>query len=297
MNNSKFKAYLAIITATFIFGLTFMFSKIVLNYLKPIELIAIRFLVAFIMFEALRLTKVIKVNYKNKNIKVLIYTAIFQPVLYFAFETLGLDLVQSYEAGLMIALIPIFVTILSIFFLKEIPGLLQIIFIIVSVSGVIYINLGTMNSNGEINYLGLLYLLIAVISAALFNIFSRKASKEFSSVEITYFMSFLGMMVFNIIALISSKNISFYGTLFNAKVFFPMIYLSLMGSIIAFFLTNYSLSKLQAHVSSIFANVATIVSIFAGIIILKEDFYIYHLVGSMMIIVGIYGTAKFKKGT
>ena len=70
-----------------------------------------------------------------------------------------------------------------------------------------------------------------------------------------------------------------------------------MASIIGFFLVNYSLSRLPAHVSAIYINITTIVSVLAGYFFLNESIGIYHLIGGV-IIVGVYGTARvnyFKK--
>ena len=104
-----------------IFGFTFMFSKVALDYVRPIGLIAYRFLIAIIVLEILRWFKVIHIRFEKKHFKHLFLVALFQPILYFVFETFGIRLTTSGEAGMMIALIPIFVTILSSVILKEAP--------------------------------------------------------------------------------------------------------------------------------------------------------------------------------
>ncbi|QVK21068.1 EamA family transporter [Mycoplasmatota bacterium] len=297
--NNKYLPYISGLVFATIFGFSFMFSKIILGHITTMQLLAYRFLIAFIVFEVLRLLKIIKINFKGKRIMLLFYTALFQPVLYFILETYGLSLTQSSEAGMMIALIPIFVTILSAIFLNEKPTKLQLITILISVSGVFYINLMRQSSGEEVNYLGLILLLGAVISAAIFNTLSRRSSREFNSYELTYSMMLSGMIVFNGFAVfqgIAEGNLENYFTpLLNRSIIAPILYLSIVASICGFFLVNYSLSKLEAHVSSIFANIATIVSILAGTIILGESFYYYQIIGSVLIIAGVYGTVKFRR--
>ena len=117
----KTKGHIAGISFALIFGFSFMFSKIALESsdVTPMGLIAYRFLIAFLVFEVLRLTKVIKIRF-NKEFAIPVFlVAFFQPILYFIFETYGLNLTSSSEAGMMIALIPIFVTIFSSFVLHE----------------------------------------------------------------------------------------------------------------------------------------------------------------------------------
>ncbi len=288
--------HIAGILFSLIFGFSFMFSKIALDYVTPMGLIAYRFLLAFIVFEILRLTKVVKIRFQKELLIPVLLVAFFQPILYFIFETYGLAKTPSSEAGMMIALIPIFVTILSTLFLNEKPTLVQVMFIALSFSGVVLIQVLNGGVIGGSSFLGIALLLLAVISAALFNIASRNASKKVNPFEITYFMMLTGAFVFNAIYLIQlliNGNINTYFTSFSSfTVIGPILYLGIVASIGGFFLVNFALSKLPAHVSSIYANLSTVVAVIAGYVFLNEALNWYHIVGGIMIILGVYGTAR-----
>jgi len=289
--------HLAGVSFAVIFGFTFMFSKIALAEITPIGLIAYRFLVAFISIEILRWFKVIRISFKRASFLPLFLVAIFQPILYFLFETYGVDKTASGEAGMMIALIPIFVTILSSIIIKEKPRLIQVLFIIWSVSGVFLIQLMKSNSGLTIELLGFFLLLGAVISAAMFNIASRNASRTLKPYEVTYFMMLAGAVVFNLIYLIQLAFLGdvslYFSYLFNPKLLLPIFYLGVIASIGGFFLVNFALSKLPAHVTSIYANLSTVVAVIAGAVFLNEQLYFYHFIGGFMIITGVYGTVRF----
>lgn len=293
------KVHLAGIAMATIFGFSFMFSKVALTYVSPIGLIAYRFLIAFLAFEVLRLTKVIRIRFHKTHLKHLILVALFQPILYFLFETYGLQRTTSGEAGMMIALIPIFVTLLSTVILKEKPRLIQFIFILLSVSGVLFIQLFKSSEGITVEVLGFLLLLGAVLSAALFNIASRHASKAVKPYELTYFMMFFGAVIFNMMYLVhlasESRVTDYFTNLFHLELILPILYLGLVASIGGFFLVNYALSQAPAHITSIYANLSTIVAVLAGAILLNEQLYFYHYIGSMMIVVGVYGTMFFRK--
>ena len=279
-----------------IFGFSFMFSKIALKYVSPMGVIAYRFLLAFLVFEVLRLTKVVKIRFKKHFILPVFLVAIFQPILYFIFETYGLNLTTSAEAGMMIALIPIFVTILSILFLSEKPTRIQFLFILLSVSGIILIQVLKSGFNVQASFFGFFLLFFAVLSAALFNIASRKASTHLKAYELTYFMMLSGALVFNIIYVLQlsiNHNLAdYFGSITNFEFLGSIAYLGIVASIGGFFLVNYALSILPAHVSSIYSNLSTVVAVIVGYIILNEAIYWYHLVGGFMIIAGVYGTAR-----
>ncbi|MCJ7690921.1 MAG: DMT family transporter, partial [Clostridiaceae bacterium] len=120
-NKTNILPILSGILTSAIFGLSFLFSKKALNIVEPFTLLSFRFLVAFTIMSILKLLGIIKINYKGKNIKNLIFLGFTQPIIYFIFETYGIQFSSSSQAGLMIALIPIFVTILSAYALKETP--------------------------------------------------------------------------------------------------------------------------------------------------------------------------------
>lgn len=294
------KVHIAAISYATIFGFTFMFSKVALNYVLPIGLIAYRFLIAFLVLEALRWFKIIHISFKKEGFKKLLLVALLQPILYFLFETYGLRLTTSGEAGMMIALIPIFVTVFSAIMLKERAKKAQIAFILLSVSGVVLIQIMNSSSTVGSSLFGFLLLLGAVISAALFNIASRSASKSLKPVEITYFMMFGGAVVFNlmyVILLVSeSRPLDYFTNFTHIDLLIPILYLGVIASIGGFFLVNFALSKIPAHISSIYANLSTVVAIIAGVVILKENLEIYHFIGGAMIIIGVYGTVRLGVG-
>jgi drug/metabolite transporter (DMT)-like permease len=208
-----------------------------------------------------------------------------------------MNFTTSSEAGLLVSLIPVVVTILAIFFLNETPSRKQSIFIASSVIGVIFITImkGTTEVSG--NFLGMALIGGAVLMAGVHNILSRKLSVDFKPEVITYFMMTVGALVFNTILLsTSTTNFSnYFEPLTNLNVLIPVIYLGVLSSVLAFFFVNYTLSKLPASQSAVFANFATVVSILAGVFIRHEPFYWFQIVGGILIIVGVWGTNYYGK--
>ena len=289
------KAHLGSLCFAVIFGFTFMFSKVVLDYVSPMGLMAYRFLWAILAIETLRRLKIITVRFDRRFIKPVGAVIVFQPILYFLFEIYGLNLITSAEAGMMIALIPVFVAIFSSVFLKEAPSPAQIAFIGLSVSGIVVIQLADLTrTSGE--FLGFVLMLLAVMSASMFNIASRSASKTLKPAEITYFMMLTGAMTFNTLYLfelfIQGTVSSYVTSLLIPQVIFPLLYLGVVASIGGFFLVNFALKNLPAHISSMYANLATVVSIAAGAVILSEAITLFHVAGSLMIMGGVYGTVR-----
>lgn len=296
--NKNLRPYIASIATSFIFGLSFIFSKAALAITDPLTLLSFRFLTAFVIMSVLVLAGVIKLNYRNKPILGLVFLGIIEPVLYFIFETYGIKYSSASMAGLMIALIPILVAILGNYFLREKPSIIQMFFIALSVAGVAFIVV--MNNSGGKNSssIGILILLGAVTCAAAYNIYSRSLSTRFTPMELTYFMMGVGAIFFNFMSIIShaiNGNLNnYFSILLNRNFIIAILYLGILSSVIAFYLTNFALSKIEASRSAIFSNLSTIVSIVGGVVFLKEHFYFYHIIGSIMILIGVWGTNQFR---
>ena len=291
----KYFPHLAGLVFSTIFGFSFLFTKEGLELMSPFHLLGFRFAIAFITLSILRIAGIININLRGKNLKKLFLLALFQPGIYFICETTGMLYTTSSEAGMMIALIPVAVTILAAVFLNERPTLIQSLFVALSVGGVFFIifNRGTAPIDG--NYLGLVLLGGAVIAAGFYNIISRQLSLEFKPVEITYVMMGFGALFFNLIAIFRKDFAlgSYLNLLTNTDVLIAVVYLGVFSSVVAFFMMNYTLSKITAAESAVFANLTTVVSIIAGVVFRNEPFFKFQVVGAVLIIIGVWGTNYF----
>jgi drug/metabolite transporter (DMT)-like permease len=289
--------YAAGLGVSIIFGLSFLFTKTALDTFMPMELIAYRFAIAALVITLLVAIRAIKISFKGKPILPLVILSLFQPIIYFICETIGVQMTSSSQASMMIALIPIFVTILAFIFLGERPNIMQYIAIIVSVGGVVFILIfsGDFAPTGDI--MGIMVLMGAVIAGAVYSILSKKHSKMFTPVEITFVMMWVGAIAFNLIFIgqqllglapnqVNLSQISFISIM-------PLFYLGIISSIGAFFMFNYMISKIPASRASVFTNLVTVIAILAGIIFRHEAFYWYQMVGGVMIIGGVWGSNFF----
>lgn len=302
--SSRAKPYLAGIGSSAIFGFSFMFTKGALDKLDAWRLIGFRFLLASIVISLLIVTRLLRVDLAlipgrspGKDWRPLLWVALLQPIAYFLFETFGVSLTTSSQAGMLIALIPIFVIILSAVLLGERPTWQQAGFIVLSVAGVMFIAWQQSATAGATRWLGLALIMGAVITAAFFNIGSRRASAQFTPVEVTCVMMWVGAIVFNLLAVLvhwrAGNLATFFTPLADPQMIVALLYLGIGSSVLAFFLVNYSLSHLPASQSAVFSNLTTVVSIGAGVVFRNEPFYWFHAVGAVAILVGVWGANYF----
>lgn len=296
--DSKNLAVLAAFLGNSIFGFSFMFSKVALNEMSPLVLLSLRFVIAFITLNCILLIFKIKIRFKGKDFYWLLLLGILQPILYFLFENYGIENSTASFSGIMISLIPIVALSLGCIILKEKATRLQIMFSACSIVGVIILSLG--KQEGQTGVKGFLLLLGAVFSGAGFNILSRKTSSSYSAFERTYFMFLVGSIFFTVAAILQMKGN--YFPLFvkafqSEKILFSILYLAVISSVGAMLLLNFAATHMPVAKYSSFANLVTVVAIFAGIIFLKEGFTTVQMLGSVLIILGVFGVNRYGQNT
>lgn len=281
-----------------IFGFSFFFTAEAISRIDPFHFLSFRFLLAALVLAALRILGILSFSldksFLHRDVLLLV---LLQPILYFAAETMGIMLTSSSEAGLMIALIPIFVTLFSGFFLKEPPKTLQVPFILLSVIGVILLVVMQGRVNLSANYLGSFLLLTAVVAAAGYNLLSRRLMARCSPLSLTFVMMTGGALAFTSYTLArllwQGKAGQFWLPLKDPQILLPLLYLGILSSVAAFFLINFTLKKVSAPQVAVFANLSTVIAVAAGALLRAEPFYLYHFIGGFLIITGVAGTNYF----
>ncbi len=291
---NELKGSVAALIVNIIFGLSFLFSKVALSYSHPLIILSMRFTVAFIALNLLWAFGVVKLELRGKPKKRILLMALAQPLLYFIFELYGIKNTSSALSGVIISLVPVVVIVLSTLVLKEKPTLSQIIFSALSLCAVAVISILT-NDGAENKIYGILLLLGATLCAAVFNILSRSESKNYSPFERTYIMFLIGTVGFNLISLLSLRGsyiAEFIGAVSHIEFWGAIFYLSILSSIVAFMLYNYSTTVISPIKSASFSNLITVVSVLAGLLILKESMSPLQLICCGLIIIGVFGVNK-----
>ena len=287
------RVYIAAVLYSTITGFSFLFTKIALRFADPMDILAYRFTASFIAVLIPILFKWINLSYNKEKIKRIAPLALLYPLMFFGFQTFGLQYASSSEAGILQASAPIFILILATYFLKEKTNIFQKLSIILSVSGVIYIVIMTGSSFKPTSLKGIILFLLSALSFSGYSVIARILTKDFSSIELSYIMIIMGFTCFSIIAiiknLINGTMASFLAPLGNIDFIIAILYLGVLSSLVTSLLTNYILSKIEASKMSVFSNLGTVISIVAGVVFLKEQIFYYHIVGSVLIIFGVFG--------
>lgn len=107
-------------------------------------------------------------------------------------------------------------------------------------------------------------------------------------------MIFIGFISFNLLSMIDrlySGDLKTYFSVFtNQDFLISILYLGILSSVVTSLLSNYVLPIISAPKMSVFNNLFTLVTVVAGVLLLNERLYYYHIIGIVSILIGVLGT-------
>jgi len=286
--------YIAISLALLFWGLSFVATKIALTGFSPFSLIFIRAFIASIFFIVWMFWKGFP-KLKLKDHAMMFLISIFQPWLYFIFETNGLQLTSASKASLIISTIPVVVLILSVVFAKERIRLLSVAGIVCSLTGVFLLISGQEGFEWKISgsLSGDLLLFGAVISAAIYMLLVNRLGGRYSPFEITAMQFIYGTLLFAPEFFLELNEINWNIIQLNAIA--AVVSLAIFASIGAFLCYNYALAKISATQASVFLNGVPVVTVISAWFILGEKMTLIQLLGGFVVLLGVFLANSIKQ--
>ena len=294
-------AVLCIIIKNIIYGSSVYFTGRLTETANVFDILALRFLITFTVLFVLKKLKLLKINveirdlFKNRSRITgdLLLCALFEPILYMIFETMGISMTTGVTAGVILALLPVVSCVLEVIVLKEKGSFLKYFFIVLGVFGVLYITVKTDTATGENTAAGILFMFLAVFSGSAFMVFVRKTTRYYKPVEIAYITAALGAFVFNFINIVrhilSGDLYNYFKPLCSYDNIVGFVFLAIISSVLAAAMGNYALKKMQVSTATAFSGLSTLVTIALGVFINNESLYYYHYIGLSLIMLRIAG--------
>ena len=217
----------------------------------------------------------------------LITISTFNSVVYFA-----LNHTQVINAVLVLAAIPAATIIFSSFLNIEKTNIFQLLGLFLSIIGI-----GSIISNGDIQKIislnfnkGDVWMLVCVITWALYSTLLKKNKFKFSQFTLIQLMVSAGL-IFLIPQLFYEKSIGL-DVNFNKAFFLILFYVVVFPAIAAYYCWQKGVEIIGPNRASMFIQLMPLFSAVMAIIIFKEKFELYHFVGAVFIVSGIYLSNK-----
>ena len=215
---------------------------------------------------------------------------------YYLFETYGILYTNSTISGLVLAVVPVVTIGTGALFLKEYPTKRQALFCILPVAGVIIISIAGKSLQVSNLFLGGVFLLLTLLSSAIYKTANRKVAEEFSPFERTFLVLAVSAVAFSVIGLKLSNwdFLAYVAPLANIKYLAVVFFLELLCSIVANLLVNYAMSRMSVFKVASFGALSTLCSAVLGIFVMGDSVNINIIVGGVLILVGVRQVTKPK---
>ncbi|MEC2560119.1 DMT family transporter [Bacillus cereus] len=281
--------------AASIWGGMYVVSKYVLDFIPPLTLVWLRFIIAFVvLYGILKLAEKKqkkKVTIRKKDWLLFAWTGFIGYFISITCQFIGTKLSDAHTGSLVTSATPAFMVIFAALILKEKLTARRLLSTIIATIGVIIV-IGWDIEIGSY-FIGTIILVGAAITWALLSIYVKIASIQFSSLVITTYAIFFSLF-FITPFMIWELQTSSIGTV-NTYVILGVLYLGIVSTAGAFFLWNKGLELIDASIGSLFFFFQPIVGSLLGWLLLNETLNSNFFIGGILIICSVLITTFEKK--
>ena len=272
--NHKYNIYMFI--ATIFFGMTYVLTKICLNYSTEFHIISFRFLIAFIVSLIFLYKNIFPIK-----IKEFIYSLILSIILFLVFitMTIGVKYTTATNASFLISLSVIFIPFFSWIFNKEKPKKNIFIVLIIALIGIMLL---TLDKNLEL-HIGDILCLICSLLFSFHIIITERFVRNNNPIT-------LGVLQFGGVAILSflvQYPIEKFSLPKNENFWISLLILSVFCTALAYIIQTVSQKKLSSTLIGLILSLEPIFSGIFGYFILNEYLSPQQYMGAFLLLISI----------
>ena len=271
---------------------------------SPLTLIVLRFSLAIVLMllvgllfrghEVLGLQRVDK-----RDIPLFVLGGLFQPFLYFIFETYTYQSFASPTiAEAMLSTQPIMAPIFAFIILREKVTRNNVVGILLSTVGMLLLLLVGANNFALGNPWGVLLAVVTVSMSVGYTIILRRIPTRYSSLSIVFYVQLVALVLFYAVWGVFDRQ-SLQDTIVPLSAdLSPVIavgYLAVFASVTAFILFCYTVRQIGVTRANVFNNVRPVFTALLMWVIFDEQLPIWKWVGIIVIVIGLFISQKQRK--
>lgn len=286
----KTRGHAAAIITIFVWGVTFISTKILLTSFLPVEILFCRFVIGYLALFAIcpRL-----LPYGGLRQEAYFIAAGLTGIcLYYLLENIALTYTLASNVGVLLCTAPFF-TALAGFAAshgKERPHRRFIFGFVLAMAGIYLIS--TAESGMQFNLTGDILALSAAAVWALYAVLTRKITTfGYNTILITRHIFFYGLL-FMLPALYIFGFTPDLTRFYNPAYLFNILFLGLGASAMCFVTWNYAVKVLGAVKTSAYIYAVPVLTVASAVIVLNEPVTVKMLAGGVLIILGLLLSQK-----
>jgi drug/metabolite transporter (DMT)-like permease len=292
-------AYIFLILATLFWSGNFIVGKAASLYeIPPFTLNFYRWTFAWLILAPFTLKEIIqKKDHILQNIKLILILGITSITIFNSIVYYSLNFTQVISGVLMISTIPVMIIFFSWIFKIERTNIYQILGVIFSLLGVaVIVTKADFNILINLNFnKGDLWMVVAMFSWAMYSALLRKKKFNLSQASLLEVIISAGLILL-LPAYLIEKSLGFELNI-NLPFILTLSYVDLFPGLASFICWIKGIAIIGSNRSGIFLHLMPIFSTVLAILIFKEKFMNFHLIGAAFIVSGIIlSSKKLKNG-
>ncbi|HEX2269494.1 MAG TPA: EamA family transporter [Pyrinomonadaceae bacterium] len=269
-----------------IWGSTWLFIKLGLADLPPITFAGLRFVISCAILFPLVWTRHLPLPGNRRDWLLLAVTGVLSFSLNYGLVFWAEQYITSGLAALLQATLPAFGLLLAHIYLpSERITWVKIAGVILGVCGVGVVFSNQLAISGRQALAGCVAMVLSAFFAAYSNVLVKKHAGKLNPAVIAAVQMLFGLIPLLVVGLASEGNP--FGFRWTAIAVISLLYLAIVGSVIAFLLYYWLMQNMDVTKSMLISLVTPVVAVILGMLVLDEEMSWRTLVGGAMIIAGI----------
>ena len=272
-----------------IWGSTFVFTKLLLlSGLTPAQIFTLRFIIAYVLLLGYSLTR--NHCWLSDSVKdelLMMALGVTGGSLYFLTENSSMNYTTTTNTSLIVSLSPLIASaLIYLFYTTERLNRIQMAGTLMAAIGVAVVVL-----NGHfvlhLSPLGDSLAFSAALCWGFYSLLMIPANKKYDTVFITrkvFFYGLLSMIPYYLFCPEETSNLPS----FNSSILLNLLFLGCVASMLCFLAWNWVMKKLGAVVATNYVYFNPVTTILFARVVLSEQITLYFLIGTLLILVGMY---------
>ena len=281
------------LTLCLIWGTTWIFIKIGLEDLPPLTFAAARFVLAVIILAVIINLQKIPFPTNKRDWKLLALTGVLQFSINYSLVFWSEQYISSGLAAVLQAMITVFGLVLAWIHLpNERITLIKVAAVTLGIAGVAVIFIEQLQINSVLAFAGCIAIVIGAYAAAHGSILVKAYGSNLHPAMLVFGQMIFGILPIIIYALTVEGNpLKLHWTW---KAVISVVYLTVFGTITAFWLYYWLLSKIESTKAMMISLVTPLIAVIVGRIFLNEQLPAQTIFGGLLILASI-GLIVIKK--
>ena len=268
-----------------VWGTTWIFIKLGLADLPPVSFAAARFTVACLILLPILLIQKIEFPKTRRIWKIIIITGLLQFFINYGLLFWGEQHITSGLAAVLQATIPAFGLVLARIYVGEQITSLKIISLLLGLAGVAVIFREQLFLHGEMAFLGSLAVVTGAFGAAYASVLTKAKGAGTNPASLVFGQMLVGQIPLWLVGLSMEGNpFDFHWT---RQAVICVLFLAVVGSIVAFWLYYWLLTKIDVTRAMMIAFVTPLVAVYVGSFF-GEKLNIQTLLGGLLILLSVF---------